>query len=294
NMEEGSLRCDANVSMMLKDATILGKKVEVKNMNSIRNLQHAIDFEVQRQVVLLERGEAVVSETRTFNAADGKTYSMRTKEELNDYRYFPDPDVSPLEISDAWLDRIKSSMPPLPKELYHRLIEVYNLPSYDAHILTDSKEMASYFEQICTYTKNYKAASNWVMGPVKSYLNETSLDISAFPLSPKKIAEIIQLIDDGKLNFAVAAQKLFPALIENSDRTAFEFAEKLNLLQDSSMDSILPIVKDVIVAFPQKVDEYKKGKKAIVTMFMGEVMKRSKGKADPKLATDLIVRELNK
>ena len=294
NMEEGSLRCDANVSMMLKDATVLGKKVEIKNMNSIRNVQHAIDFEIERQTALLERGEVVISETRTFNAADGKTYSMRTKEELNDYRYFPDPDVSPLEISDEWLDRIKSSMPALPKELYQKLITIYHLPPYDAHVITETKELASYFEEMCIYTKNYKAASNWLMGPIKSYLNETNFQIATFPLKANKVAEVIQLIDDGKLSFAVAAQKLFPALIERPGLSAALIAEELNLVQDSSMDSILPIVRDVIAAFPQKVDEYKKGKKAIVTMFMGEVMKRSKGKADPKLATDLIVQELNK
>ncbi|MFN7791785.1 MAG: Asp-tRNA(Asn)/Glu-tRNA(Gln) amidotransferase subunit GatB [Cyclobacteriaceae bacterium] len=294
NMEEGSLRCDANVSMMLKDSTVLGKKVEIKNMNSIRNVQHAIDFEIERQTALLERGEVVISETRTFNAADGKTYSMRTKEELNDYRYFPDPDVSPLEIADEWLNRIKSSMPTLPKELYQKLITNYHLPPYDANVLTESKEMASYFELICNFTKNYKAASNWLMGPIKSYLNETNLEIAVFPLEANKVAEVIQLIDDGKLSFAVAAQKLFPALIERPGLSAALIAEELNLLQESSMDSILPIVRDVIAAFPQKVDEYKKGKKAIVTMFMGEVMKRSKGKADPKLATDLIVQELNK
>jgi aspartyl-tRNA(Asn)/glutamyl-tRNA(Gln) amidotransferase subunit B len=293
-MEEGSLRCDANVSMMLKDAIVLGKKVEVKNMNSIRNVQHAIDFEIERQTALLERGEVVISETRTFNAADGKTYSMRTKEELNDYRYFPDPDVSPLEIADEWLNRIKSSMPALPKELYQKLITNYHLPPYDAHVITETKELASYFEQLCRNTKNYKAASNWLMGPIKSYLNETNLEIAAFPLEANKVAEVIRLIDDGKLNFAIAAQKLFPALIERPGLSAALIAEELNLVQDSSMDSILPIVKDVIAAFPQKVDEYKKGKKAIVTMFMGEVMKRSKGKADPKLATDLIVQELNK
>jgi aspartyl-tRNA(Asn)/glutamyl-tRNA(Gln) amidotransferase subunit B len=294
NMEEGSLRCDANVSMMLKDATTLGKKVEVKNMNSIRNVQRAIDHEMERQVVLLERGEAVISETRTFNANDGKTYSMRTKEELNDYRYFPDPDVSPLEISEKWLTEIKSSMPQLPRELYQKFIAEYQLPTYDASILTDTKEIAVYFEGICSHTKNFKAASNWVMGPVKSYLNETNHEINDFPISAKTLAEVIQLIDSGKLNFAVASQKLFPALIKNPMKVVKNLAEELNLIQDSNTDSILLIVKAVIEEFPSKVEEYKKGKKVIVTMFMGEVMKRSKGKADPKVATELIVQELSK
>jgi aspartyl-tRNA(Asn)/glutamyl-tRNA(Gln) amidotransferase subunit B len=294
NMEEGSLRCDANVSMMLKDAATLGKKVEVKNMNSIRNIQRAIDFEMERQAALLEKGEPVISETRTFNANDGKTYSMRTKEELNDYRYFPDPDVSPLEISEKWLAEIKSSMPQLPRELYQKFITGYQLPTYDAHILTDTKETAAYFEGICSHTKNFKAASNWMMGPVKSYLNETNQEITDFPISAKTLAEVIQLIEAGKLNFAVASQKLFPVLIKNPAKTAKDLAEELNLIQDSNMYSILSVVKEVINEFPLKVEEYKKGKKTIVAMFMGEVMKRSKGKADPKVATELIVKELGK
>jgi aspartyl-tRNA(Asn)/glutamyl-tRNA(Gln) amidotransferase subunit B len=294
NMEEGSLRCDANVSLMLKDATTLGKKVEVKNMNSIRNVQRAIDHEMERQAILLDRGEVVISETRTFNAADGKTYSMRTKEELNDYRYFPDPDVSPLEISEKWLGEIKSSMPQLPRELYQKFITEYQLPTYDAHILTDTKETAAYFEGICSYSKNFKAASNWVMGPVKSFLNETNQEITDFPISTKTLAEVIQLIDSGKLNFAVASQKLFPVLIKNPAKAAKDIAEELNLIQDSNVDTILSVVTEVIDEFPLKVEEYKKGKKTIVTMFMGEVMKRSKGKADPKVATDLIIKELGK
>ncbi len=293
NMEEGSLRCDANVSMMLKEATTLGKKVEVKNMNSIRNVQRAIDHEMERQVALLERGEVVISETRTFHAADGKTYSMRTKEELNDYRYFPDPDVSPLEVSEKWLDEIKSSMPQLPRELYQKFIAEYQLPAYDAQILTDTKEMAAYFEEICLHTKNFKAASNWVMGPIKSYLKESNLEISEFPLVAKTVAAIIELIDSGKLNFAVASQKLFPLLIKNPAKAAKDIAEELNLIQDSNVDTILSVVREVINEFPLKVEEYKKGKKTILTMFMGEVMKRSNGKADPKVATELIVQELS-
>jgi aspartyl-tRNA(Asn)/glutamyl-tRNA(Gln) amidotransferase subunit B len=294
NMEEGSLRCDANVSLMLKDATTLGKKVEVKNMNSVRNIQHAIEYEMVRQASILDRGLEVISETRTFNAADGKTYGMRTKEELNDYRYFPDPDVSPLTISDTWLNEIKATMPSLPNELYHKFIDSYHLPAYDAEVLTETKEVAAYFEAIAAETKNFKAASNWVMGPIKSYLNELAIEMDAFPLSAKSMAALIELIDDGKINFAIASQKLFPEWIKNPTKNPKQLAEELNLIQDSNVDSILSMVKEVIHQFPEKVTEYKKGKKVIVTMFMGEVMKRSKGKADPKLATELILQELAK
>jgi aspartyl-tRNA(Asn)/glutamyl-tRNA(Gln) amidotransferase subunit B len=292
NMEEGSLRCDANVSVMLKDAKEYGKKVEVKNMNSIRNVQRAIDHEVERQIELLEQGIPVISETRTFDAGNGKTYGMRTKEELNDYRYFPDPDLSPMQVSDAWLDSIKASMPSLPRELHHKYVTDYHLPEYDAQVLTDSRDVALYFEEICKLSGNYKAASNWVMGPVKSYLNELSLSADEFPLSPKIIAEIIGLIDEGKINFATASQRVFPELLKNPNKSAMEVAQQLNVIQDSNHDSILPIINDVIKEFPLKVEEYKNGKKGIIGMFMGEVMKRSNGKADPKVATELLTKKL--
>ncbi|HYF69396.1 MAG TPA: Asp-tRNA(Asn)/Glu-tRNA(Gln) amidotransferase subunit GatB [Ohtaekwangia sp.] len=293
NMEEGSLRCDANVSVMLNDAKEYGKKVEVKNMNSIRNVQRAIDHEAARQIALLEKGIAIVSETRTFDANDGKTYGMRTKEELNDYRYFPDPDLSPMIVSEEWLAEIQSGMPALPHELFAKFVKEYNLPEYDAQVLTDAKDVAVYFEEVCKLTTNYKAASNWIMGPVKSYLNELGLTADEFPLNPAMIASIIQLIDAGKINFAIASQRIFPELLKNPSKSALEVAQHLNVLQDSSQDSILPIVEQVIREFPLKVEEYKNGKKAIITMFMGEVMKRSKGKADPKLANELLTKKLS-
>ncbi len=293
NMEEGSLRCDANVSLMLKNAKEYGKKVEIKNMNSIRNVQRAIDHEAERQFAILEKGEAVISETRTFDANTGLTHSMRTKEELNDYRYFPDPDLSPMEVSEEWLEEIRKSMPALPRELQQKFIAEYKLPAYDAHVLTDSKEMAMYFEEVCKHTQNFKAVSNWMMGPVKSWLNDSNLAANQLPLSPSTLAAVISLIDEGKLNFAVAAQRLFPELIMSPTKSPHILAQELNLIQDSNVDSILPVVEAVINEFPQKVKEYKKGKKAIITMFMGEVMKRTKGKADPKITTELLIKKMS-
>ncbi len=292
NMEEGSLRCDANISVMLNGAKEFGKKVEVKNMNSIRNVQRAIDHEIERQIEEIEKGNHIFSETRTFDAGTGLTYGMRTKEELNDYRYFPDPDLSPLEVSDKWLTEIKASMPSLPRELYLKFKSEYQLSEYDAQVLTDTKEVALYFEEVCKHTKNYKAASNWVMGPIKSYLNELTLTAQEFPLSPKTIADIIGLIEEGKINFASASQKVFPEMLKNPGKSPLEVAQQLNLIQDSNQDSIMPIVEQVIKEFPAKVEEYKKGKTGIIGMFMGEVMKRSKGKADPKVATALLTKKL--
>lgn len=293
NMEEGSLRCDANVSVMLNGAIEFGKKVEIKNMNSIRNVQRAIDHEVERQINLIEDGNEVISETRTYDVNTGDSFGLRTKEELNDYRYFPDPDLSPLIVSDEWLTEIKNSMPALPRELKEKFVSDYKLPPYDAQVLTDVKEVASYFEAICAYCNNYKAVSNWVMGPVKTYLNELKENDYSFPVSPRVMADLISLVDDGKVSFAIASQKIFPVLIEQPDQSPLTLAQKLNLLQDSNVDSILPIVEAVIREFPLKVEEYRKGKKAILTMFMGEVMKRSKGKADPKLATELLIEKLS-
>lgn len=292
NMEEGSLRCDANVSIMLKDAKAFGKKVEIKNMNSIRNVQRAIDIEIERQIILAERGENILSETRTYDADKNKTFSMREKEELNDYRYFPDPDLSPVIIAEEWLAKIKASMPALPRELLKKFRSQYALSEYDALVLTDSKDVAAYFEAICKGTTNYKAAANWVMGPVKAWLNENQKNPDQFPVTSSRITEIIQLIDNGKLNFTIASQRLFPELINNPGKPVLDLALELDILQESGQNSILTIIEEVIAAFPEKVKEYKKGKTAIVGMFMGEVVKRSKGKADPKVINELLVNKL--
>lgn len=292
NMEEGSLRCDANISVMLNGAKEFGKKVEVKNMNSIRNVQRAIDHEIERQIEEIEKGNDIPSETRTFDASNGLTYSMRTKEELNDYRYFPDPDLSPLLVSDAWLAEIKASLPALPRDLYDKYVHKYRLPEYDAHVITDSKDIALYFEEVCKLTKNYKAASNWIMGPVKSYLNELALSVDEFPVSPKVLVELMNLVEGNKVSFSIASQRVFPELLRNPSKSALEVAQQLNVIHDSNEDSILPIIDAVLQEFPLKVEEYKNGKKGILGMFMGEVMKRSKGKADPKVANELIIKKL--
>ncbi len=288
NMEEGSLRCDANVSVMLKGAKQYGKKVEVKNMNSIRNVQRAIEFEIERQIAEIEAGKEIVSESRQFDTVHFTTHSMRTKEELNDYRYFPEPDLQPLKISDEWLNSIKAAMPTLPQELVDKFVKEYGLPEYDAMVITDTKEIAFYFEELCKNTKNYKAASNWMMGPVKSYLNELTMSISQLTVSPKTLAELIAVVDSGKVSFAMAATKIFPELVKVDGRSALKIAEDLNLIQDSNSDSIRPIVEGVLAKYPEKVAEYKGGKKGILAMFMGEVMKATKGKADPKVATELL------
>lgn len=289
NMEEGSLRCDANVSVRIRGAKELGKKVEVKNMNSFRNVARAIEHEFERQVEMLERGETILSETRTFDASSGSTSGMRTKEDMNDYRYFPEPDLSPVVVSEEWLNSISATMPSLPGALYERFVNEFGLPEYDAGVLTDTKEIAQYFEELCQVTNNYKSASNWVMGPVKSYLNELTLSIQEFPVSPQQLAELITMVDEGKVSFSVASQRIYPELLKDSTRSGLEIAQQLNLIQESDEDSLKPIVKKVLAENTAKVAEYKSGKKGLMGMFMGQVMKQSKGKADPKVASRILV-----
>jgi aspartyl-tRNA(Asn)/glutamyl-tRNA(Gln) amidotransferase subunit B len=293
NMEEGSLRCDANVSVRLRGESELGKKVEVKNMNSFRNVARAIEHEFERQVILAESKIEIVSETRTFDAATGTTASMRTKEDLNDYRYFPEPDLSPVIVSEEWLKTIQDNLPPLPRELFEKFVDVYGLPEYDAGVLSDNKEIALFFEALCHLTKNYKAASNWVMGPVKSYLNELTLHIDDFPISIKSLASLIHLIDEGKVSYSAAAQKIYPAMLLDPTKDVLEIATSLNLIQESSEDSLKPIVESVLSENSQKVLEYKSGKKGLMGMFMGQVMKKSNGKADPKVATKILTEILD-
>jgi aspartyl-tRNA(Asn)/glutamyl-tRNA(Gln) amidotransferase subunit B len=237
---------------------------------------------------MAEAGKEIISETRTFDAATGTTASMRSKEDLNDYRYFPEPDLSPVIVSEEWLESIRSSMPPLPRELFHKFVHEYGLPDYDAGVLTDSKEIALYFEELCSHVQNFKAASNWMMGPVKSYLNELTLHIEDFPVSATSLAELIAIIDEGKVSFTVASQKIYPEMLKDNSKTPLQIAQELNLIQQSDEGSLKPIVESVLSENIAKVEEYRSGKKGLMGMFMGQVMKKSQGKADPKVATKIL------
>ena len=291
NMEEGSLRCDVNVSIRPKGATHLGTKVEVKNLNSIRNVMRAVDGEFYRQVELLESGGRITQETRTFDAQTGLSHAMREKETMNDYRYFPDPDLTPVVISDAWLADIQTNMPMLPAALYEKFITHYGLPDYDAALLTDAKELADYYEDVCQYTTNYKAASNWIMGPVKGQLTEKQLRDRQFPVSAERLAALINLIDNGTVS-QTAAQQVFALMPEQPDAQPADLAQAHGLVQNRNTDALQTLVEEVLSAWPDKVAQYQKGKKNLVGMFVGEVMKKSKGSADPKLVNELIAKTL--
>jgi aspartyl-tRNA(Asn)/glutamyl-tRNA(Gln) amidotransferase subunit B len=295
NMEEGSLRCDANISVMLKDAKEFGTKVEVKNMNSMRNVQRAIEFEINRQISVIESGEGkLVQETRGFNAVDGSTSSMRSKEDDNDYRFFPEPDIQPLKVTKEDIQQIQDELPPLPRDLYIKYTNEFGLSDYDANNIIENKEIALFFEEVLNYTKNYKAAVNWIMGDAKSYLNEKAVRISEFPISAMKIAELIDFIDTGKINSSIASQKVFPILLKDNSKGVEEICKENNWIQESNEDSILEFINKVITDNPSEVARFKGGEKKLSGFFMGQLMKVSKGKADPKVAGKLLQAELNK
>lgn len=294
NMEEGSLRCDANISVMLKGAKEFGKKVEVKNMNSFRNVQRAIDFEIKRQVDLIESGGEIAGETRSYDAVNDLTFTLRSKENANDYRYFPEPDLQPVYITQEYIAEMKAAMPVLPDALYATYTGKYKLSDYDANQIIEHKEVAAYFDRLVQFTPNYKSAANWLMGPVKAYLNERALSFSEFTLAPEKIAEIIALIDAGKVSNAAASQRLFPELVANPTAHAEKIAQELDLLQNSNSNELQGLVNEALAKFPGKIAEYKSGKVGLLGMFVGEAMKLSKGKADPKLLNQLVKDTLEK
>lgn len=292
NMEEGSMRCDANISIRLKGVTTLGTKVEVKNMNSIRNVKRAIENEIKRQITLLETGGRIIQETRSFDASDGSSFSLRSKEEANDYRYFPEPDLAPFRLTEDYLDAVKATLPALPDELVQKYTSTYGLPEYDARVLCDDKATADYFEQVIAVTPHYKAVANWLLGPVKQYLNEQGAGMEQFPLPPASLAGLIALVEDGKVSFSTASSRILPEMIQRPEKAALETATTLNLLQDNNADNIIPLIDEVLARYPAKVAEYRAGKKGLMGLFVGEVMKLSKDKADPKLTNQLLLEKL--
>jgi aspartyl-tRNA(Asn)/glutamyl-tRNA(Gln) amidotransferase subunit B len=292
NMEEGSMRCDANVSVRLKGDPVLGTKVEVKNLNSIRNVKKAIDYEAKRMMDLVHQGIPIRQETRSFEDSDGSTFALRSKEEANDYRYFADPDLPPFYITDSFLNTIRETLPALPEELTMKYMGSLKLPEYDARVICDDKDTVDYFERLIKETMHYKAAANWLLGPVRSWSNEQGLSIKEFPVTPSMLARLIGLVEEGQLNFSIASSRIFPALIREPSHEPLEIARSLNLLQSSDADEVTAWVEQALAKMPDKVSEYKKGKKGLIGLFVGEVKKISKGKADPRLTNQLLLEKL--
>ena len=294
NMEEGSLRCDANVSVRLKGEKKLGTRVEVKNLNSIRNVKKSIEYEIARMIEVLESGGTITQQTRSFDASNDTTFPLRDKEEANDYRYFPDPDLAPFVLSDTYINEIKLGLPILPDALEEKLMTQYQLSRYDATQICESLNTVQYFETTAKHTTNYKSVANWMLGPIKSYLNEVGLEFVSIALEPATLADLIKLIDAGQLNFSVAASKILPQLIDGTKTDVLAVANDLNLLQVNDEAALEAWIDAAIASMPDKVIEYQKGKKGLIGLFIGAVKKISQGQADPNKVSDMLMKKLNK
>jgi aspartyl-tRNA(Asn)/glutamyl-tRNA(Gln) amidotransferase subunit B len=288
NMDEGSLRCDANVSVRRQGDTTLGTKTEVKNVNSFRYLEKAIQYEIGRHIDVIDHGGKIVQETRLFDAAQGKTYSMRSKEEAHDYRYFPDPDLPALVVDAERRRRIESSLPELPEARRRRLIAEYALPEYDAALLTQTRSLADYFEDTARQSGSAKAASNWVMGEVLRNMKERAIDVAAIPITPAALAGLIVIVEKGTISSTVAKDVF--AKMYDTGRSAADIVAAEGLAQISDSSSLEPIVQKVIAAHSEIVAEIKQGKDRKFQFLVGQVMKETRGKGDPKIITDLMRR----
>lgn len=293
NMEEGSLRCDVNISVKPKGQTELGQRVEVKNLNSLRNIKRAIAYETKRQIDLINKGQIIGRETRSFDANNGTTFPLRGKELEHDYRYFPEPDLPPLVITEAYIQNIRATLPPLPEQLQEQFTQRFGLSVYDAAVLTDDKETAMFFIETTQYSQHYKAIANWLIGPVKSYVNTFGGNIVNFPLTAQKLADLVNLTQSGKVSFSVAVQELLPAYIENNQTSAEALAEKLGLMVQENKDALVEMINEVFHQYPDKVKEYQNGKKGLLGFFVGQVNRLSTTKLDPQVINQLLIEKLN-
>jgi len=292
NMEEGSLRCDANISIREKGTTAFGTRCEVKNVNSIRNVRRAMDFEFGRQAEVVTNGGEIIQSTLNFDADNGTTSPMRSKEEANDYRYFPDPDLPPVVISDEWLDKVKSDMPMLPKEIAKNLVADLGINQSEAAVLADDKDLYQYYSSASVHVKNKKSLVNWLLGSIRAILSEQQIEIANYSVSPTQLAQTINLVDDKKVSQQNAVQQLLPAFEKDNAASAEDLAKQLNLLIVEDADAISGLIDEVLTKYQPQVEAYKKGKKGVLGLFVGEVMKLAKGKADAKKLNELILEKL--
>ncbi len=292
NMEEGSLRCDANVSVRLKGAKEFGTKREIKNMNSFRNVERAINFEIESQIDILEDGGKIIQQTLLWDADLNEALPMRSKEEAHDYRYFPEPDLLPVVVSEEWKSEIENNLPELPEVRKIRMIEKYKLPVYDAELLTQSKPIADYYENVIAVTGDYKTASNWVMTEVLKVINEEKVAIKDFPVAAGDLGELINLINEGTISSKIA-KEIFPVMLNEKKKPSVIVKEK-NLVQISDTGEIEKIIKQILDKSTQEVQMYIDGKDKVFGFFVGQVMKETKGKANPKLVNELLRESLEK
>lgn len=290
-MEEGSLRCDANVSVRPLGSETLGTKVEIKNVNSFKFIQKAIDYEIRRQVSVIEGGGSIVQETRLFDAQKGVTFSMRSKEEAHDYRYFPDPDLLPVVISEEKIEELRASLPELPDQRLRRFTDEYKLPEYDASVLTASREIADYFEDCLSHFDNPKAVSNWIMTEVMREMKDEEAS-GGMPVGASALAELLTLIDDGTISGKIA-KDVFSEMV-STGKTAKEIVGEKGIKQISDRNELEGIIADILKNHPGEIARYKGGDEKLIGFFVGKVMKATQGKANPKLVNEILISELSK
>ncbi len=290
NMEEGSMRCDANISIRPKGETKLGTKAELKNMNSFKHVEKALEYEIERQIAAVENGEKIVQETRLWDEKAGITKSMRSKEEAFEYRYFPDPDLVPILIDDEWIERVKREIPELPKARMERFVKEYGLKEEDARILTDDKILADYFEEAAKASNNPKSVVNWILSELLGHLNRENKSIEDTIIKPEHIAELVGLIDKNTISGKIA-KTVFKEMYVSGDAPG-SIVEKKGLVQITDEKAIEELVVKIVDANPKAVEQYKSGKKNTIGFFVGQVMKETKGKANPKMVNEILMRKL--
>ena len=290
NMEQGNFRCDANISLRPRGQEEFGIRTELKNLNSFRNVEKAIQYEINRQEALLEQGETIIQETRLWDPDKMRTVSMRGKEEAHDYRYFPDPDLVPLIVDNDWIDRIAGDMPELPDAKRDRFVREYCIPEYDAWVLTSTRELADYFEQTAKDLSDKKQASNWIMGSVLAVLKADGITIEDFPVAAADLAGLLALLEKGTVN-ARSAKSVFDQMLE-SGKPADQIVREQGLEQVSDQSELEDTVDRILRDNPDEVEAYRNGRTKLFSFFMGQVMKLTKGKADPKVVTDILKNKL--
>jgi aspartyl-tRNA(Asn)/glutamyl-tRNA(Gln) amidotransferase subunit B len=290
NMEEGSFRCDANISIRPRGEEKFGTRTELKNMNSFRNVRRALEYEIKRQQYVLENGGTVIQETRLWNDAQGQTHSMRGKEEAHDYRYFPDPDLVRVEISEAWVEEVRRTLPELPLVKRERFVAEYELPPYDAVVLTSSRALADFFEETVKRCGSPKAASNWIMGDFLAHLNQERKAIADSPVTPETLGDMIRMIDDGTISGKIA-KEVFEEMW-SSGKPPARIVEEKGLVQITDTGFLEKIIDEVMKANPGQLEQYRSGKEKLFGFFVGQTMKRTGGKANPALLNELLKKKL--
>jgi len=286
DMEKGQLRCDINVSIRPKGSEELGTRTEIKNVNSFRFVQKALEYEIERQIKLVSEGGKVEQETRTFDPSTGKTYTMRTKEEAEDYRYFPDPDLLPLKLEESWIEEIKNTMPELPHQRLERLISDYGIGEYEAKIFVQNKELGDFFENTVSHVKEPKLVANWLLNDLLGLLNDKQIPLEESPVSPEGLAELVKLIKDNVISTKIG-KEVIKEMVETG-KSASQIVEEKGLKQITDESAIRGIVEEVVKSFPQEAERYRQGEEKLIGFFVGQVMKATKGKANPKVVNQIL------